>query len=101
MLSMPPARFAALTSRSAACCGWSLVSRIAWIWSSVTIPVRPSLHSSRRSPSSSAIESSSTSTSRVGAERAGQDVPVRMHLRLGLGDLARLHHPGDQGVVAS
>jgi hypothetical protein len=63
MLSTPPARFAARTSRSAAFCGVGLASTIAWIWSSVTIPVRPSLHRSSRSPSSSTTESSSTWTS--------------------------------------
>ena len=35
----------------------------------------------------------------VGAEGPGEDVLVRVHLGLGLGDLARLHHPRHERVV--
>ena len=99
MLSMPPARLAALMSRSAASWGSGVVSRIAWIWGSVTMPVRPSLHRRRRSPSIRGTSFSSTTTSGSVPIDAGQHVAVRMRARLLRRDLACFHHAVHEGVI--
>ena len=62
MLSRPPCRFAAVTKRSAMCCG-ALCSRIiSVISSSGTSSTRPSLHNIKRSPSNIGIVQVSTDT---------------------------------------
>ena len=60
MLSMPPARFATLTSLSTASCGSGVSSRISRICPSGTMPVRPSVHSRSRSPGATSRSPSST-----------------------------------------
>ena len=62
MLSIPPARFATLTSFSTASCGSADSSRISRIRPSGTMPVSPSVQSKSRSPAAASTSPSSTWT---------------------------------------
>ena len=99
MLSMPPARFAALIRRSAASCGSRRLVQD-------RLDLRLGDHAGEPvAAQQEAVAGDDVDVALVdldvwlGAERPGEDVAVRMGLGLVLGDLARLHHPVDERVV--